>query len=300
MRTGGRKGGARRDYGRVHTADTNALSCLLTRRRSWRRVYKRRVGGPPPMARRRQEPLCPVVFLHRPLPWRHSRWPPPWSRVRAEGTGRRAAPLAIVQRPRARRVRGPPADGADRHRADWFRQRRDQSARISPRSCQRCRPVVRYPQFYGLNGRAVGIEHSSKYSLTRKSQTFEDQFFRFLARTGKPGKPDGLSDRLQRPGEEPGGRREVRSSTSTARPWNGGWRTTPIRGPMATPVLHQLVWPLRLQVPRLHANRRPDPDTGLTSDALQSNAIVPWWGGTRSRSWFYDFSAGPEWNTTNW
>ena len=24
------------------------------------------------------------------------------------------------------------------------------------------------------------------------------------------------------------------------------------------------------------------------------------WGGSRSRSWFYDFSAGPEWNTTNW
>ena len=24
------------------------------------------------------------------------------------------------------------------------------------------------------------------------------------------------------------------------------------------------------------------------------------WGGTESRTWFYDFSAGPEYNTTNW
>ena len=43
----------------------------------------------------------------------------------------------------------------------------------------------------------------------------------------------------------------------------------------------------------------PDPDTGFDFGTLQSSAIVSW-GGTRSRSWFYDFSAGPEWNTTNW
>ena len=41
-------------------------------------------------------------------------------------------------------------------------------------------PAVRYPQFYGLNGRAVGLEYEFKYSLTRKSRPFEDQFFRFL------------------------------------------------------------------------------------------------------------------------
>ena len=43
----------------------------------------------------------------------------------------------------------------------------------------------------------------------------------------------------------------------------------------------------------------PDPDTGVDFGNFQSSAIISW-GGTRSRSWFYDFSAGPEWNTTNW
>jgi len=42
-----------------------------------------------------------------------------------------------------------------------------------------------------------------------------------------------------------------------------------------------------------------DPDTGFNFGALARSAINSW-GGTRSRSWFYDFSAGPEWNTTNW
>ena len=43
----------------------------------------------------------------------------------------------------------------------------------------------------------------------------------------------------------------------------------------------------------------PDPDTGVDFGNFQSSALIAW-GGTRSRSWFYDFSAGPEWNTTNW
>jgi hypothetical protein len=50
-------------------------------------------------------------------------------------------------------------------------------------------PAVRYPQFYGLNGRAVGLEYEFKYTLTRKNRQFEDRFFRFLARTGTPGNP---------------------------------------------------------------------------------------------------------------
>ena len=33
--------------------------------------------------------------------------------------------------------------------------------------------------------------------------------------------------------------------------------------------------------------------------ARRRSAITSW-GGTTSRSWFYDFSAGPEYNTTNW
>src|SRR5688572_29123784 len=50
-------------------------------------------------------------------------------------------------------------------------------------------PVIRYPRFYGLNGRGVGLEYEFNYSLTRKSPQFEEQFFRLLTRTGTPGNP---------------------------------------------------------------------------------------------------------------
>jgi hypothetical protein len=63
--------------------------------------------------------------------------------------------------------------------------RKDLSSLLPPSSA----PVVRFPQFYGVNGRDVGLDYTFKYSLTRKSRSFEDQFFRFLARTGKPGNP---------------------------------------------------------------------------------------------------------------
>ena len=51
------------------------------------------------------------------------------------------------------------------------------------------KPAVRYPQFYGLNGRDVGLEYEFRYSLTRKNRQFEDRFFRFLAQAGTPGAP---------------------------------------------------------------------------------------------------------------
>ena len=43
----------------------------------------------------------------------------------------------------------------------------------------------------------------------------------------------------------------------------------------------------------------PDPDTQFNFGNRQSRAITSW-GGSSSRAWFYDFSAGPEWNTVNW
>jgi hypothetical protein len=40
----------------------------------------------------------------------------------------------------------------------------------------------------------------------------------------------------------------------------------------------------------------PDPDTGVNFGELPQYAINSW-GGKTSRAWFYDFSAGPEWNS---
>ena len=51
------------------------------------------------------------------------------------------------------------------------------------------RPLVRYPQVYGLSGRDVGLEHRFRYRFVYKSALFENQFFSFLKGTGVSGPP---------------------------------------------------------------------------------------------------------------
>ena len=160
-------------------------------------------------------------------------------------------------------------------------------------------PVVRYPQFYGLNGRELGLEYTFKYSLTRKSRAFEDQFFRFLARTGTPGNPTvyqtAYNNQVNNLVDVTGpvlyidGPTVERWLENNATPRTNGY------------TVYFINWYGRPDF-KFHAYTRtgePDPDTGFDFGTLQSSAIVSW-GGTRSRSWFYDFSAGPEWNTANW
>ena len=49
------------------------------------------------------------------------------------------------------------------------------------------KPVVRYPQFYGLSGRDMGLQFRFRYQLVYKTRSFENQFFSFLAHTGTEG-----------------------------------------------------------------------------------------------------------------
>jgi hypothetical protein len=173
--------------------------------------------------------------------------------------------------------------------------RKDLSSLLPPSSA----PVVRFPQFYGVNGRDVGLDYTFKYSLTRKSRSFEDQFFRFLARTGKPGNPTvyqtEYNDQVNNLVDVEGPVLYIDAPTverwleHNANPRTNGY------------TVYFINWYGRRDF-RFHAYTKtgdPDPDTGFDFGTLQSNAIISW-GGTRSRTWFYDFSAGPEWNTTNW
>src|SRR5688572_10330449 len=167
-------------------------------------------------------------------------------------------------------------------------------------------PLVRYPQFYGLNGRELGLEYEFKYSLTRKTRQFEDRFFRFLSSAAQPGNRIGFA-----------GNPTVYMTAYNNQTSNQVDVTGPvlyIDGPSverwlennANPrkngyTLYFINWYGREDF-KFHAYTKmgdPDPDTGVDFGNFQSSAIVSW-GGTRSRSWFYDFSAGPEWNTTNW
>jgi hypothetical protein len=160
-------------------------------------------------------------------------------------------------------------------------------------------PAVRYPRFYGLNGRELGVEYEFKYSLTRKSPAFEDQFFSFLARTGVPGNPTAYMNQyndqennvltVTGPVLYIDGPTVERWLEANASPRPNGY------------TLYFINWYGREDF-RFHAYTRtgdPDPDTHVDFGEFQSSALISW-GGSRSRSWFYDFSAGPEWNTSNW
>jgi hypothetical protein len=160
-------------------------------------------------------------------------------------------------------------------------------------------PAVRYPLFYGLNGREVGLEYQFKYSLTRKSPQFEDQFFRFLARAGTPGNPTvymtAYNEQMKNVLDVTGPVLYIDAPTverwleQNANPRKNGY------------TLYFINWYGRQDF-KFHAYTKmgdPDPDTGVDFGNFQRNAIISW-GGTQSRSWFYDFSAGPEWNTANW
>ncbi len=47
-------------------------------------------------------------------------------------------------------------------------------------------------------------------------------------------------------------------------------------------------------------NDEPDPDTGFNFGLTQQNGLLTAWGGSHGRLWFYDLSAGPDWNSGNY
>jgi hypothetical protein len=48
-------------------------------------------------------------------------------------------------------------------------------------------PVVRYPQFYGLPGRDMGLEYNFDYHVNFAGAGLTDRFFYYLESTGTPG-----------------------------------------------------------------------------------------------------------------
>jgi hypothetical protein len=58
------------------------------------------------------------------------------------------------------------------------------------------KPIVRYPQFYGLNGRDIGLDFRFKYRVVHQTRDFENRFFSFRREPAPKG-------RLRRPGSIP-------------------------------------------------------------------------------------------------
>ena len=50
-------------------------------------------------------------------------------------------------------------------------------------------PIVRYPAFYGLPGRDMGLHFTFDYKVTYVNKNITDNFFKYLKKIGTPGDP---------------------------------------------------------------------------------------------------------------
>jgi hypothetical protein len=165
-------------------------------------------------------------------------------------------------------------------------------------------PQVRYPQFYGLNGRDLGLQFDYSYAFIDTPKKFEDKVFSHLASVGKP---SPLTTFQQQYNDQLTNIRNVTGpvltidAPSTERYLEKAARTDlGISGKGYTVFL--VNWFGRKDF-RFHVYRKtdePDPDTGYNFGAERDSRAMIAWGGTSGRSWFYDLSAGPEAWTNNW
>jgi hypothetical protein len=162
------------------------------------------------------------------------------------------------------------------------------------------RPLVRFPQFYGLSGRDLGLEFRFRYRFVYKSAFFEHQFFGFLKRTGVDGPPTAFQELYNQ---------QVNNVLDVTGPvlyidapsverYLAGRGGDEQRGY----TIFFINWYGRQDF-RFHVYTKtdePDPDTKYNFGLLRPSRQIIAWGGTSSRTWFYDLSAGPEAWTNNW
>lgn len=161
-------------------------------------------------------------------------------------------------------------------------------------------PVVRYPQFYGLAGREVGLAFDFRYRIVRAERRFENEFFAYLTRTGIPGPVTPFqtlyNDQTRNVLDVVGPVLYIDAPKVE--------RYLAIRGG-ANPrgyTIYLINWHSRPDF-QFHVYTKTDevdPDTGYNFGVERGSRKVIAWGGSHSRAWFYDLSAGPESWTNNW
>ena len=160
-------------------------------------------------------------------------------------------------------------------------------------------PVVRYPQFYGLMGREMGLRFNFDYRVTFAGRDVSDRFFRYLQEIGTEGEP---TDYQLLYNEQENNVLDVTSpvlyiDAPSVEKW--------LANNFAKEKGYTLVfinWYSRPDF-NFHVYTKtdePDPDTGYNFGEIRETRKMIAWGGSHSRLWFYDLSAGPEAWTDNW
>jgi hypothetical protein len=161
-------------------------------------------------------------------------------------------------------------------------------------------PIVRYPAFYGLEGRDMGLNFEFEYKVTFASKNLTNRFFKYLKRIGKTGDP---TDYQLAYNEQETNLLDVSSPVLYIdAPSVEGWLRRNLNQPAKSYTVVFINWYSRPDF-RFHVYTKTDvtdPDTGYNFGEIRPTRKMIAWGGSHSRLWFYDLSAGPEAWTDNW
>lgn len=174
-------------------------------------------------------------------------------------------------------------------------------------------PVVRVPWFYGFDRRDLGLHYMFEYNVIETDDSWEDRFFGWLGTQGSIGPPtiyqqcySGTAPAEFEFCNQTKNRREIRQTRYIDAPPVERYlaqNTRSLLGANAdrSYTVYFINWYSRSDF-QDHVYQRSDlrdPDTGVDPGQFDSTKLIAW-GGSNSRSWFFDLSAGPEWNTDNW
>ena len=156
------------------------------------------------------------------------------------------------------------------------------------------KPVVRYPQFYGLQGRDLGLAYGFRHSVEFKSQAFNNRFFAALTAMGKKGAPTAfqLAYNAQTKNVLDVGSEVLYIDAPAVERWLKRNDARDDKGY----TIYFVNWYGRPDF-KFHVYEKtdePDPDTKYNFGAERASRRMIAWGGSSSRLWFYDLSAGPE------
>ncbi len=173
-------------------------------------------------------------------------------------------------------------------------------------------PLVRYPQFYGLNGRDLGLSFEFEYDIINTGNRFEDEFFGYLAETGTKGPPTlfqqyysgtapNLPDGRPDPQNQTGSILDINESLYIDAPSVENWLATTGREMLDTDednayFLYLINWHGEEDF-QFHVYTKTDevdPDTGYNFGEARASRKMRGYGGDQNRIWYFDMSAGPE------
>jgi hypothetical protein len=165
-------------------------------------------------------------------------------------------------------------------------------------------PLVRFPQFYGLPGRDVGLDFTFDYNIHFANAWFEDRFFNYLEQIGQP---DVMTSFQSDYNDQVNNVLDVEGPVLYLDgPTVERWLSTRSRylgiDTRTGYTVFFINWFDRddFQFHLYTKTDEPDPDTNYNFGEIRDSRKMIAWGGSHSRTWFYDLSAGPEAWTDNW